>query len=312
MKLASLISLFVLFAGFTSPDPSCWLKDSFQLETNQQHYFKMTGILGTGETPFQHYLFANSLEFGKLLYIDGELQSSQRDEHIYHESLIHPAMIVHPNPKSVLVIGAGEGATAREILRYPSVQRLVLIDIDAEIIQHIKTFLPEWHQGSFDNPKVDLKIMDGKEFVQKSSEKFDVIVIDVCDKLSDNSVIDLYTPEFYQAVKKILTPSGILVVQSMEMDINRTNKDQLHVYRNLKTVFSQVSLYGVFVPSFWAIWGFTLATDDVSLIKTKTPEKIDLRLKKLGLDTQLRHYDGLTDQHMFSLPKTVRTTLRTM
>jgi spermidine synthase len=106
----------------------------------EQHFYQFNKLLAIGQTPFQEYAVINTSSYGKVLFIDGELQSSQEDEFIYHESLVHPAMVAHPNPKSVLIIGAGEGAAAREVLRHSSVESLVLVDIDGEIIQNAEIY----------------------------------------------------------------------------------------------------------------------------------------------------------------------------
>lgn len=283
-----------------------WYRDSIKRLLDEQHFMRFTQLLAVGQTPFQSFAVVNSNAHGKLLYIDGEIQSAQADEYIYHESLIHPAMIAHPNPKKVLIIGAGEGAAAREVLRHPSVEQLILIDIDGEIIQNVKELLPEWHQGSFTHPKSKLLIVDGKKYVEDTKEKFDVVVIDICDKLDDSPATALYSEDFYSSVKKILNPNGIVVIQAMEFDI-WDNEDHLFIHRTLKKVFPTVASYTAYVPSFWSTWGFVIARDGDSF--NLAPETIDQVLQERSLNKKLKHYDGITHLHMFATPKKFREML---
>lgn len=288
---------------------SLWFRDSIKQNLQEQHFYCFNQLLAIGQTSFQDYAVIDTSSYGKILFIDGELQSSQDDEFIYHESLVHPAMIAHPNPKSILIIGAGEGAAAREVLRHPSVESLVLVDIDGEIIQKSKDLLGEWHQGSFDHPKTQLLIMDGKAYVESKQKKFDIIYIDICDKLeADSPVTDLYSKNFYRSLKEILNPGGIVVVQAMEFDA-KVSKDHLMVHRNLRKVFTHTFSSGTYVPSFWAPWGFVVASDSPYLANISVKE-IDIRLKERGLSEELRHYDGETHQHMFSIPKSLRNKLK--
>ncbi len=285
-----------------------WFRDSTKQQLEEQHFFLFKKLLSIGQTPFQSYLFIDSKSYGKMLFIDGELQSSQEDEFIYHESLVQPAMVAHPSPKSILVIGAGEGATAREILRHDSVEQLVLVDIDGEIVQKCQELLWEWHQGSFEHPKVELLIMDGKIYVENTDKKFDIIYIDICDKLDNSPAAELYSERFYRSLKQILNPNGIVVVQAMEFD-SKISKDHLIVHHTLKRVFSHTYSSGIYVPSFWATWGFVMASD-VPYIGNLKAEEVDLILVARGLNTQLRHYDGETHRHMFSLSKPFRKLLQ--
>jgi spermidine synthase len=286
---------------------SFWFRDStHRQDLEEQHFFLFNQLLAMGQTPFQEYAFINSKSYGKILFIDGEVQSSEQDEFIYHESLVHPAMIAHSCPQSILVIGAGEGAAAREILRYSSVKELVLVDIDGEIIQKCKELLKEWHQGSFEHPKAELLIMDGKKYIESKVKKFDIIFIDICDKLDNSPAAALYTQKFYQSVKEILHPNGIVVVQAMEFN-SKVSKDHLIVHHNLQEVFLHTLSYGTYVPSFWSVWGFVIASDHPINL---TEEEINATLKKRGLDHQLRHYDGETHRNMFSIPKELRKLLQ--
>ncbi len=285
-----------------------WYRDAFLQRAEEVCFVHALDILVQGKSPFQDYVIIDTENFGKVLFIDGESQSTQADEYIYHESLVHPAMVAHPSPKSVLVIGAGEGATAREILKHPSVERVVLVDIDGEVIQAVIEYLPEWHQGAFVHPKTELLIMDGKEFVETTNEKFDVIYIDICDKFIEESpAAKLYTVGFYSSVKNILAENGILVVQAMELFPDPA--DHFSIIRNLKEVFPHVTIGGMFVPAFYSIWGVAIAAESEAMTKL-TSSAVDAILEERNLSSQLSHYDGETHQNMVSLPKGLRMALQ--
>ena len=270
------------------------------------HHFAVEEVLFAGRTAFQNVSILETVEYGKMLVIDDRTQSAEEDEYIYHESLVHPALIAHPNPRDILIIGGGEGATAREVFRHPSVERVVMVDIDRELVEQCIKLMPEWHQGSFDDPRLTVVFADGKDYVNTTDRRFDVIIVDVCDVLEEGPALALYTERFYQTVKQRLAPSGIVVVQAMECS-GLDFADHVTVHRTLRYVFEQVRSYTTFIPSFWASWGFVIASDTVDP-RVLTAQTVDERLAARGI-TALRHYDGEGHTHLFALPRDVRTAL---
>lgn len=271
------------------------------------HRYRVLGTLLHSRTQFQDVAIIDTEKFGKLLVLDGETQSAQSDEYIYHEALVHPALTLHPNPRQVLVIGGGEGATLRELLRHPTVERAVMIDIDGELVEQCKVLLPEWHQGAFADPRVELRYEDGFAYVATSADSFDIIIIDICDQTDDTPAIPLYSEDFYRLLKTRLTTNGILVVQAAEL----TTADCEHhagVRTKLRQLFEQVQSYACFVPSFWCEWGFVLATDALDPQRQR-PEFIDGVLEERGLSDRLRYYDGTTQQRLTTLPKDLRVRI---
>lgn len=273
----------------------------------EQHTFGITKILASGKTPYQEYSIVETMSYGKMLIIDGYTQSAQADEYMYHEALVHPALCMHIHPEKVLILGAGEGATLRETCKHPSVKRIVTVDIDEEINKDVKEHLTEWHEGAFDDPCVELRFEDGKNYIEEGDERFDVVIIDICDRLPEGPALDLYTKEFYRSVQKRLNPGGILVVQAMELS-PLEYEEHRSVSDALKEVFEYVASYSEFIPSFWVTWGFIIASDDVN-ISTFSQEMIDQIIQERGLDDVLNHYDGMAHVHMFSLSKTLRNVL---
>ncbi len=279
----------------------------------EQHNFSVKSFLFTGRTAFQSVAILDTHEYGKVLVIDGRTQSTEDDEYIYHEALVHPAMLTHPDPRSVLIIGGGEGATLREVLGYRSVERVVMVDIDRELVELCQKLLPEWNEGAFQDPRVELVFADGKEYVEQTRSAFDVILIDVCDALEAGPALSLYTESFYRQVRERLTPGGLLVVQAMELS-GLDYKDHLAVRDTLLQVFSLVRSYSTFIPSFWAEWAFLIASDGpdpAALSRELLVEQLAGRgpAGTENLGAALDFYDPDTHFRMFALPKDVKAAL---
>jgi len=214
---------------------------------------------------------------------------------------VHPALLIHPNPANILIIGAGEGASGREILKHNTIKKITGIDIDKELITIVKKYLKEWHQGAFDNKKYKLIIEDGRKFLEKTNEKFDIIICDLTDPVYNSPVRYLYTKEFYKLVKKALNKNGIFVTQAQTID---PNKLKLHcsISKTLKSVFKNVKSYNVHVESFKALWGFLIASDNNINIDID----VDDILKKRNVKN-LKHYNQETHNRMFLFPKYFKT-----
>lgn len=285
--------------------PTLWFSDAGPWK--ESHRFAVEKMIFSGRTKFQDVAIFETYEYGEMLAIDGLVQSAEEDEYIYHESLVHPALIAHPAPRSALVVGGGEGATIREVLRHPTVERVVMVDIDQELVELCKEHLDDWHRDAFDDPRVELAFADGKEFVAKTQERFDTAIIDLTDTLDEGPALALYTEPFYQMVKERLTESGLLVVQAMELT-GLDYADHLTVRRTLQRIFRHVSSYTAFVPSFWSTWGFVVASDAVDVSQIPS-QQIDSVLHSRALESALRYYDGQTHTHMFSLSKDIRAVL---
>jgi len=191
---------------------SSWFYDHITSDMVQLHSIKET--IYSGKTQFQSIEIIDTGAFGRCLVLDGKIQSSEKDEFIYHETLVHPAMITHHYPESVFIAGGGEGATAREVLRHPSVKRVVMVDIDKEVIDICRRFLPSFHKGSFDDSRLELHIADVKGYLDKCQEKFDVIILDLPEPIEEGPASMLHTREFYQLVADKLGPEGIISLQA--------------------------------------------------------------------------------------------------
>ncbi|MEK7713807.1 MAG: hypothetical protein AAB302_03605 [Deltaproteobacteria bacterium] len=173
---------------------SNWFFDNLSPEEGHIHGIKKT--LYSVETEFQSMEILETGSYGKCLILDGKMQSSEVDEFIYHEALVHPAMLTHPKPESVFIVGGGEGATLREVLRHKTVKRAVMVDIDKEVVDKCRELLPEYSQGAFDDPRAELQYMDARKYLEDTNEKFDVIIIDISEPVEEGHAYQLYTQDF--------------------------------------------------------------------------------------------------------------------
>ena len=257
-----------------------------------------------GQTEYQHVEVMDGATFGRTLVLDGKTQSTEVDEFAYHEALVHPSMIAHPNPKSVFVAGGGEGATIREVMSHRSVEQVVMVDIDKQVVDLCREYLPNHHQGSFDDPRLELHHMDALEFLEDTSLRFDVVIVDVPDPLEAGPAYLLFTQEFYSLLKERLRPGGLMVAQSGPTGPAFYEQCFSAVANTVGSVFSGVYLSEAFVPSFGTTWGFVIGSTGpapTSLSVEETDSRISDRI-----EGELRFLDGITLRGMTSVPKYLR------
>jgi spermidine synthase len=259
------------------------------------------------QTKFQHVEIMETVSYGKVLVLDGRIQSSQADEFIYHEALVHPGMLgTEGPPHSALVIGGGEGATLREILKYPSIRRAVMVDIDAEVVEICKQHLPELHRGAFEDLRTEVRCEDARAYLEKTSDRFDFITVDLVEPLEEGPACMLFTKEFYALVRDRLTPGGTMTLQAgmtkiAELDFYTS------IHRTLREVFPVVAGYQTFVSCFGTPWGFILGGKKVDP-RRMTADAVD-QLVGARVSGQLDYWDGTTHQHAFSLPRFIRKAI---
>src|SRR5690625_916557 len=163
------------------------------------------------QTSFQHMAILETEQFGRMLVLDGMVQTTEGDEFVYHEMIVHVALSTHPNPKRVAVIGGGDGGTIRELLRHPSVEQAVLVEIDGRVVEACKQFLPSI-SGSLDDPRVRVLIEDGVKHIRDAKGEYDIILIDSTEPVG--SAVGLFSPEFYRDVRNALKADGMMVAQT--------------------------------------------------------------------------------------------------
>ena len=281
-----------------------WIKEYITQDLYQM--MAITGRVYSTRTAFQEVEVVDTLPHGRCLLLDGKTQSAESDEFIYHEGLVHPAMVTHPNPASVFIAGGGEGATLREALAHNTVERAVMVDLDSEVVEVCVRYLPNHHRGAFDDPRTELRHRDAREYLETTQDTYDVIVIDLPDPQEGGPASLLYTQKFYRLLSQRLNPQGIMTVQSEPCMVG--NLEAFSAINNtLRSVFLQVHPYHIMVPSFASDWGFNLASLGPNPLSLNAQE-VDRRLAERGCDS-LRFYDGVTHAGLFALPKHVRAAL---
>jgi spermidine synthase len=253
---------------------------------------KITRTLHTEQTEYQDLAVIDTLQYGKMLVLDGMVMTTETDEFVYHEMISHIALNTHPNAKKVLVVGGGDGGVIREILKHPTVQEAVLAEIDKRVVEVSQEYLPSI-AGSLTNPRVTLAIGDGIAHVRREKNKYDVIIIDSTEPIGP--AVGLFSKVFYQDVYQALTADGIMVAQSESPFVNQDVIKMIHT--NLKGVFPIKYLYTASIPTYPSgLWSFTIAS------KKYDPLKADPQ-KFINLDT--KYYTPDLHFSAFKLPRFV-------
>lgn len=278
------------------------------LEPGLRFSYKLTKMLASTQSEFQQVDVCDTEPFGRVLIIDGLIQSAQLDEHMYHECLVHPAMLSHATgPKRVFIGGGGEGSTAREVLRHKTVEKCVMVDIDGAVVDFCKEHLPE-NKEAFADPRLELIIDDCKVQLEKATEKFDVIIMDLDDPLEGGPCYWLYCQEFYEMCKTKLNPGGVLVTQSSGAGVKQHTQVMAPVFNTLKQVFPKVQAFSQHVYSFADEWGFVMGHSDAATGVRYSPEEINKRIDE-RVKGELKHLDGESWQGVFGLSKHIRQSL---
>ncbi|KNC47758.1 spermidine synthase [Thecamonas trahens ATCC 50062] len=280
-------------------------------------------------TAFQQLDIVDSSLYGRSLVLDGSWQSSSRDEAHYHEALVHPAFLAYAaahgaaGPSTVLILGGGEGATAREALRWPSVTKVVMVDIDGEVVEACKEHMPEFSAGAFDDPKVELVIGDALKYLadagaDANGPRFDVVISDLSDPIDDGPSQALFTREVFASVRGVLSPEGVYVLQAGQ--VSPFLEMHVHTYSTMKAVYPHVLGYSTDVASFRSHWGFMLGAFSDAYAPQATclgrpapfsplfaASAIDTLLAGADLTDSLQLLDGEGMLSMVTHPKWLRT-----
>jgi spermidine synthase len=239
-------------------------------------------------------IFENS-RFGRVMAIDGIIQLTEKDEFIYHEMLAHVPLLAHPNPKSVLIIGGGDGGLLREVLRHEYLEKVIQVEIDPAVIELSKKYFPSLSNGAFENPRAKVVIQDGSKYVKETEEIFDVILCDSNDPEGAAKV--LFSAEFYGDCKRLLTPNGIFANQN---GVPFMQKSELMLTKeNRIPYFKQVSFYVAPVPTY--IGGF-MAFGWASDKRYRVSEKV-LKERLGKVKGKMRYYTPAIHRASFALPQ---------
>ncbi len=276
-----------------------------QLSTATHYRTQLQQRVMQKQSQFQQIEIADTRDFGRIMRIDQAMMTSEKDEFFYHENLVHPAAITHPEPKTALIIGGGDGGSSRQLLKHPSIERIVLCEIDEEVVSIAREYLPSIHQGALNDAKVEHVYADGFAYVQNSDEQFDLILLDLTDPLSpDGSSLaaTCMTEDFFRQCCARLTTQGMLVMHLGSPFYHpQRYRDTLH---KLAAAFPLVRPYSVFIPLYGAEWGMavaSMAADPLALTGSTVKQRIEHR----GLQS-CNYYNEQTHQALFAIPNYLR------
>ena len=217
---------------------------------------RVKNVLHSEKTPYQELLIADTHEYGRTLMLDGAYQLTERDEFTYSEMMAHVPICAHPDPKNVMIIGGGDGAIMREVLKHECVKKCTLIDIDERVIESSKKYLP-FAGCSFDDARADVKCMDAMKYIRETDERYDVVIIDSTDPV--DFAAGLFQSGFYEDVKRVMTDSAML---SELTESPFTDSDLMtQAIAEMRKVFSCVQMYWGVVPTYPSgMWTYGLAS----------------------------------------------------
>jgi len=255
-------------------------------------------------SPYQAVEVHETEPFGKLFRLDGHFMTSEQDEFFYHENLVHTSAVTHPSPERALIVGGGDGGSAEELLKHPSVKKVTLAEIDMAVVDVARKYLGSVHKGSLDDPRLTLRIGDGFAFVRETAETFDLIVLDLTDPGGPS--LELYTPEFYRACAARLAPLGALTLHVASPVAHPDRIRQTLV--GLRSAFSIVTPYLTSVPLYGGLWMMACCSASLDPRKLSAPE-VDRRLSQRAI-ADLQYYNGDTHRASLALPNFVRALAR--
>lgn len=277
--------------------------EQFVQEVSRHHFavqYETKKILFSGRSDFQKVEIAETLGHGKMLLNDDLVMVTERDEFIYHEMMAHVPLFVHPNPKKVLVIGGGDGGTAREVLRHQNVEKCVMVEIDKMVVDACREFLP-LTSCELDNPRLELIIGDGVQYMKESREEFDVILIDSTDPIGPAT--PLFGEDFYRDVSARLSPQGIVVAQGESPFYEvPMQKKLLQVVQNIFPIRTYLNFSNLTYPG--GLWSFLYASKELHPLK-------DFKRQKLqNSELTFRYYNEGIHQASFQLPQFMKDNLK--
>ena len=273
---------------------SDWYDETLYPDVAQR--FRMGRVLYRDKTDLQDLVIFENRALGRVMALDGVVQTTEGDEFVYHEMLTHVPILAHGHARRVLIVGGGDGGMLRRCLEHTTVERVTMVEIDRSLVDLSIAHLPSISAGAFDDPRTNLVIADGCAFVKDTDETFDVIIVDSTDPHGPGAV--LFTEEFYGDCKARLTPGGVLVTQNGVPFFQPGELKDSH--RRLGTLFRDASFFVAPVPSYYGgFMAFGWATDDEAL-RRQTADAIRPRFAAAGLKT--RYYTPDIHAASFALP----------
>lgn len=288
------------------PKTEHWQWYTERFSPTEEHRHAIDEVYFAGRTPYQSVGVIRTPVFGKMLVLDGDTQSSQGDEKIYHEALVHPALAAARDRSQVLILGGGEGATLREALRCREVNRGTMVDIDGQVVELAKKYLPEWSAGAFEDARARVVIGDALKFLAEDGGRYGVIISDLTEPLEDSPSNPLFCEAAFGAIKARLDDGGIYVLQASTAGFHNMS---LHakMSRTLRAYYTHVRSFYTHVPAFDNDWAFIACSDavDVAQLDEATVDRY-----AAALEGESYFYDAQTHRRMFALPLYLRRELQ--
>jgi len=257
-------------------------------------FFTVKDVLYEGRSEFQRIEIIRNKDYGRVLLLDGLLQTTERDEFYYHEMLVHPALACHPRPSKVLIIGGGDGGALREVLRHPVVKAW-LVEIDGRVIEACRRHFP-WLKAALKDPRTELIVADGNNFIEEVREKFDVILVDSSDPVGPSTV--LHEEAFYRKLKARLEPGGVIASQAGSLMLHLDSHAMKSVF--LKRLFRHSGLYLSPMPTYpVGTWCYNFLSDGID----------PLAPRRLRIPKGLKFYNPEIHRAAFALPNFLRDRL---
>lgn len=282
----------------TNPDDYPSLEGDWYFETERSgfvHGVRVRQRILEAKTPFQDLEVIDTDPFGRALILDQALQTSEYDEFMYHEMMVHVPLMTHPNPQRVLIIGGGDGGTLRRVLQHP-VRQPVQVEIDQAVIQACKEHIPAISCGAFDDPRVRLVIGDGIEFLRQNNGEFDVVIVDSTDPIGP--AVGLFEEPFYQDVARALAEDGLVAAQSTS-PLFMANELRSQVL-NLRRAFPIVRTYLGIVPGYpGGLWSYTIGSKRYDPLAV---ERATIAARLTHSCIQARYYTPDVHHAAFALP----------
>jgi len=274
-----------------------WVRDREQDTTELS--FRVEATLFSRRSAFQQVDIVKSCDHGLILLNDGVVMLTERDEFIYHEMIAHVPLFVHPAPRTVLVIGGGDGGTVRELLKHPTVERVVLVEIDEAVVEACRTHFPSV-RSAFEDPRLEVRFEDGLHYVAECSRSFDVVIVDSTDPVGPGA--GLFERPFYENIAALLTQSGILITQAESPFYHRDT--QRVMLENQKPFFRRLHLYLYPTLAYpGGLYSFGFASLGPHPLK-------DLRSASIkDADLYARYYNRQIHAAAFMLPNFVKDSL---
>ncbi|OVZ92542.1 polyamine aminopropyltransferase [Yersinia alsatica] len=267
------------------------------LHANFGQYFSVENILYREKTEHQDLVIFENPVLGRVMALDGVVQTTERDEFIYHEMMTHVPLLAHGQAKKVLIIGGGDGAMLREVSRHKNIEQITMVEIDAGVVEFCRQYLPNHSAGAYDDPRFKLVIADGVNFVNQTAEKFDVIISDCTDPIGPGE--SLFTSAFYQGCARSLNEGGIFVAQNGVCFLQQDEAVDSH--NKLSHYFKDVSFYQAAIPTYYGgIMTFAWATQNPQLRQLDITT-LQQRFAEAGLTC--RYYNPAIHVGSFALPQ---------